>query len=856
MDTVANSIVITTNQDEIPHFPKEGVCIGSLCSPKAVFPALIDLLDTKGTCFLYESYENKREVNNCLERIAWRMALCLPIDLCEFLVYNGGKPGENFVSLNRLPKSFFKSSQAVLFDADSEEFTKNLSAIYRELATRPNAIKASGKNSISEMNEIEVADAGLKYTFVFISDFPHVTEEQKKLISKIVSAGCHNLGLFVFFSWGMNAKLDDKIDYQSFLDEMTLLFPKNNRYYFKNSKHDDLLNKFVLSLDGKEVINKELDEWSNLINHRIEKSTSVSIDIRGEALTSETLWSKSSKYGLEIPIGRVSSKELMNLKLIHGDDSLVHGLIGGTSGSGKSTLLHDIIINGAWLYSPDELQFILLDFKSVEFGLYKNLPHVKVMSTKSDREYGANVLAFITEELDNRKKLFGSISSIEEYNCDSHHHHVPRILVIIDECQNLFVEKPEYGVTWNHDIGSTVKSSFERIFDEARAFGIHLLLAPNGKQGINSLEDYLGYLKIRIILKMIDKGKFLSRDNPIRPDRLKRPKGIYNNNFGDVCEDDNDSLNCLFQYAYYGTNEHGSHQKAIKSEMIKDIIQKSVEVYGPDKRFKKIIYQGGGESVLDESIVVNQVNDKECVVFVGSPIKVGREEVSFKLMRKRGSNVLIVGRAEMELELDGQKQKIDYLESLIRLTFFQCMKQSSCNSGFIICSSSNDSFELNFEGCDKTITKYYDKDGLISALRELNTHLEARQKEEESTSNRMVFALLGLWNFYETIKETEVKLWLENLIIKGPQVGIHTILHADRFADFEEAFKPVYYNSAMTPSPNELIKDFGVKMELKGEDGFKMFTQSNSSNSPHQAYHANIQNANGGEILKFSIYKN
>ena len=98
MDTVANSIVITTNQDEIPHFPKEGVCIGSLCSPKAVFPALIDLHDTKGTCFLYGSSENKREVNNCLERIAWRIALSLPIDLGEFLVYNGGKPGENFVS--------------------------------------------------------------------------------------------------------------------------------------------------------------------------------------------------------------------------------------------------------------------------------------------------------------------------------------------------------------------------------------------------------------------------------------------------------------------------------------------------------------------------------------------------------------------------------------------------------------------------------------------------------------------------------------------------------------------------------------------------------------------------------------
>ena len=175
--SVASSIGLTINQEENPHFPKEGVCIGSLCSPKAVFPALIDLFDTKGTCFLYSASENRREVNNCLERIAWRIALCLPIGLCEFLVYNGGNPGENFGSLNRLPKSFFKSSQKVLFDVDSEEFTRKLSGIYRDLAVKHTTIKDTGKNSISEMSENEVTDAKLKYTFIFISDFPHITAE-------------------------------------------------------------------------------------------------------------------------------------------------------------------------------------------------------------------------------------------------------------------------------------------------------------------------------------------------------------------------------------------------------------------------------------------------------------------------------------------------------------------------------------------------------------------------------------------------------------------------------------------------------------------------------------------------------
>ena len=837
MSTVADAIEIAVSQDEIPHFPKEGVCIGSLCSPKAVFPALIDLLDAKGTCFLYGSTNNKKEVNNCLERIVWRIALSLPIGLCEFLVYNGGSPGESFVSLNRLQKSFFRSSQAVLFDADSEEFTKKLSAVYRELAIRQNAIKASDKNGISEMNESEVADAGLKYAFLFVSDFPHVTEEQRKLISKIVSAGCHNLGVFVFVSWDMNAKLDDKIDYRSFLNEMTLLFPKNDRYFFKNSGHDELLNKFMLCLDGKAVNKEDSDSWLSTINQRIEKASSVSSDIRGATLTESTLWSKTSKFGLEIPIGNVSSKELMNLELCPPRDStIVHGLIGGTSGSGKSTLLHDIIINGAWLYSPDELQFILLDFKSVEFGIYSGLPHVRVMSTKSDREYGSNVLAYITKEIEYRKKLFGRASSIEEYNDDSHR--VPRLLVIIDEFHNLFVNEGSLGDLRDSNISSQINKDFNKILKEGRAFGVHLLLATQEASGIQSIDAYLQQIKLRIALKMEVKGKFLSYDNPARPDQLKRGEGIYNDDFG------KDGSNHPFRFTFYG-HENQTHKQVIEKEMIEPMRKKSVEVYGTYSPCEKCFYRGGGESTIDDNAdVVTHIDDEKCVIYVGSPVTVRREDVFFELMRKRGSNMLIIGANS------------DYLESLIRLTFIQTIKQSNPKSVFILCQSSNDDFDT-IGNTNGQMESFKDNDGLVSALQNLNSHLEARQNGLESTSDRIVFALLGLRVFDVIAQNTEVKNRLETLIIKGSAFGIHTLLHSVRFADFEKAFKQDFtaFGTAPSISPDDMMREFDIKIELKGEDGYNLFSNRNKYASPQEEFLANIQTKDGGEITKFSVYQ-
>ena len=55
-----------------------------------------------------------------------------------------------------------------------------------------------------------------------------------------------------------------------------------------------------------------------------------------------------------------------------------HVLISGKTGSGKSTLLNAMITNLALRYSPDELEFYLIDFKKgVEFKAYAalNLPH-------------------------------------------------------------------------------------------------------------------------------------------------------------------------------------------------------------------------------------------------------------------------------------------------------------------------------------------------------------------------------------------------------------------------------------------------------------------------------------------------
>ena len=836
--TVANSIELAANLEDKPHFPDEGLCIGSLNLPNTQLPALIDLFTSKGLCFLYDSDNHRKTVNNCLENIAWRIALCLPSELCDFVVYNGGNPGDCFNSLNKLNKSLFKSSDKVMFDANSEEFTKHLSSVYQELAARITNLKDAGFTNLFELNRNEGVDAKFKYTFLFISDFTRITEEQKRLIIKIASADCANSGVFPFISWDMRENLDKPhgtpLDFSLMLDSMTLLFPKADRYYFKNSGNDELMNKFVLHLDSTISNREQINEWVEIINKRIERASAVSNDIRKQVLNASSIWSKTSKHGLEIPIGSTSSSTSMNLELCpQRDSTIVHGLIGGTTGSGKSTLLHDIIINGAWLYSPDELQFILLDFKSVEFGIYSGLPHVRVLSTKSDREYGSNVLAYIVGEIEFRKKLFGRVSSIEEYNNEQHH--VPRILIIIDEFHNLFVGEGALGDLRDSNISSQINKHFNKIRKEGRSFGIHLLLATQEAEGIQSIDSYLQQIKLRIVLKMEDKGKFLSYDNSARPDKLRRGEGVYNDDFG------KEGSNNQFRFAFYGKDTM-THKQVIESEMIEAIRKKSVEIYNTYSPREKFFYRGGGESTIDDNKnVVTEVNDKRCLVFVGSPVTVRREDVSFELKRKRGNNILIAGANS------------EYLESLVHLTFAQVIRHSSPNSTFMVCVSSNDEYE-NLKL--KNIKVLKDNEGLQSAILELNSHLEARQNGNESVSERIFFALLGLRFFDSLVTDSDLRKQLENIVLKGAELGIHTLIHSSNLSDFDKAFQQEFsFDGGSSMTPEEFMREFIIKVELKSDDGYKLFSTSDRNNSPHEDFLANIQTKESGAITKFSIYQ-
>src|SRR5690606_37582285 len=104
-----------------------------------------------------------------------------------------------------------------------------------------------------------------------------------------------------------------------------------------------------------------------------------------EHLNALTRWRENDPtMTLETPIGVGTSGELFNLDLhekFHGP----HGLIAGMTGSGKSEFIMTFILSLAVSYHPDEVAFILIDYKGGGMAnAFERLPHLAGTITNLD----------------------------------------------------------------------------------------------------------------------------------------------------------------------------------------------------------------------------------------------------------------------------------------------------------------------------------------------------------------------------------------------------------------------------------------------------------------------------------------
>lgn len=484
--TVANAEGFHLPEDSMPHFPTEGLYLGKLFGPKIMFPALTKLQEKSALCFLYNSPNTREQVNHCIERLVWRIAACLPPKLCNVILYNGGQPGSAF-STHLLINDFLfkKDTPKVYLSGSAEQFGKRVDNLYDSILTRMSAIQLANKNDLVELNESLGKEAVIPYEFLFLTDFPYGLETSVlQKLAHVIKAGS-KAGIFVFMSWDMNAKFDesryssDNFDPRPLLQEMELVFPTGNDFKFKNSGHDEVLNRFVFDVDGEGLSPEEVKACAEYINRQVKEATKVAkrgvLKQNFEDLRTGDFVPTHSEICVSIGLD-ITTKQEVSLKFNSGD--FIHAFILGQSGSGKSVLLNNIISSAILKYSPQDLVLYLMDFKGVEFNRYRGEKHTKaVLVDNSDPQMTLEVLRELKEENKKRVKLWQKegVNNIDRYNKKHPDNRLPQILFVADECQVMFQAPRMGGVQMA--IHREISDILNTIATQGRSQGIHMLLA-------------------------------------------------------------------------------------------------------------------------------------------------------------------------------------------------------------------------------------------------------------------------------------------------------------------------------------------------------------------------------------------
>ena len=192
---------------------------------------------------------------------------------------------------------------------------------------------------------------------------------------------------------------------------------------------------------------------------------------------------QETDMALPIALGKTITNEVFMVDLA----KIPHLLVAGATGQGKSVGLNAIITSLLYKKHPNELKFVLIDPKKVEFSVYAPIVNhfmAKVPDETGEEEAIITDVTKVIRTLNSLCKLMDTrydllkkagAKNIKEYNAKfvNHrlritdgHEYMPYVVVIIDEFGDLIMTA-----------GKEIELPIARIAQLARAVGIHMVIA-------------------------------------------------------------------------------------------------------------------------------------------------------------------------------------------------------------------------------------------------------------------------------------------------------------------------------------------------------------------------------------------
>ncbi|MCL4789740.1 MAG: ATP-binding protein [Verrucomicrobia bacterium] len=763
----------------------------ALAGPSQLSLPLLLAVPEQASILIETKQSGQTQVIGALNNLVLRLLTSTPPGRLAFTIFDPVGLGQNFAGIMHLADFEERLINSRIWTQQAQ-FEQRLADLNEHIEKVTQMYLRNEYQSLAEYN----AQAGRlaeKYHFLVIADFPtNFSDVAVKRLQSIAASG-PRCGVHLLIHWDQRKPAPVEFVPEELRKNAICVVSKGDGFAIANANWDGTR----LTLDAPPA--PELE--TRLLQQIGKESTDsyrVEMPFVEVAPDEKEMWSLETTNELRVPIGRTGATKLQYLAL--GQGTRQHGLVAGKTGSGKSTLFHVLITNLSLWCSPDQVEFYLVDFKKgVEFKCYAThkLPHARVVAIESDREFGLSVLQRVDEELKRRGDLFrklgaqdiagykrtvnGSGTGVPPVQPTDHEHRqaacpttepMPRVLLLIDEFQELFVEDDR--------VSQGAALLLDRIVRQGRAFGIHVLLGSQTLGGAYTLaRATIGQMVVRVALQCNEADAYLimNEDNPA-PRLLSRPgEAIYNDTGGSI------EGNSPFQVVWLPDQERDKwlaklHEFAGRKQMM-------------DR--EPIVFEGNAPANVRDNAVLRSALEAHPAkppaaarAWLGAPNSIkGPTEAVFR--RQSGSHLLIVGQREEAalgmLAISLVSLAAQYPKDSARFFVFDCSAPDSAEAKFL-------------ERLPKSVphdARLIRPVEVDTALSELAADQQRRTDEPGSAAPETYLLIHGLQRNKKLRFDEEMSfsldesaaanpgLLLNKLICEGASVGFHVIATCDTY---------------------------------------------------------------------------
>lgn len=346
--------------------------------------------------------------------------------------------------------------------------------------------------------------------------------------------------------------------------------------------------------------------------------------------------------GISVPFAVDTEDKIVDFKIGKYPD--YHILVTGATGSGKSTLFH-LLINGiAAKYYPTEVELWLMEFKGVDFSIYKNakIPHITLIGLSDDADFRQSLFEKIELEFKIKRTALlkeANVKRIDDYNklpvkpsyCSAYPNgcpdYLPHIVLIIDELSVI-----------SRKFSADESGQFAQMLALYRSHGLSVLMASQTMNTKRPLIEEYENVNGRIGLKNQSDSEF----------RQLFPSDYLSSNMPPAF-----GLEPLQAVQYSNGQYKLIQMPRIKKDMAGKIIaavsKKAVEEFG--ERTLTVVEQEEArptfnQDELDILVHSNQAQNQYTDCYVGQVISLIDPHRAIRLEKDLFQNALIIGNHE------------------------------------------------------------------------------------------------------------------------------------------------------------------------------------------------------------------